>query len=250
MTSIGVLTVFQNEKIPLDYIVGTSAGAMVGACYAFGYPLEKAYEMGVEVSKRSRFEAALKSLRYCSLRFSGILTSKYFYDMFNPFMEGLKFEDALIPFAAMASDLRSGKTRVIKSGNLLSGIIASNSAPVLFEPYRYHRELLIDGASTDPLPIQVLINEKIDIKIAVSIPQLDYAISTKKKLNVIDVFFLSRFMMAEKIMTFSSELADVVIRPRVEGLSKEDWHYFEQIISAGESAGQLAVKQIKSLLEK
>jgi NTE family protein len=247
--SVGVLSVLEREKIPIDYIVGTSSGAVIGAYYALGQSVEDMsnilIEHGGNISKQY-----FKALRYISFNRKGILKINYMRDAFQKILAGKQFEDTIIPFAAVSSDLRSGRINVTKSGDLLAGLTASNAAPVLFEPYRYDGKLLIDGASTDPLPIQVLIDEKIDIKIAVSVPQFDFKISTKEQLSMIDIFFISRYMMADKIMEFSSKLADVIIKPRVEGLSKEDWHHIEAIMQSGEAAANLAIKRIRYLFEE
>lgn len=153
----------------------------------------------------------------------------------------------------MASDLYTGQSVVFKEGSVAKGIVASCSVPIIFEPIKEDingiRHLLIDGVASDPLPIQVLIDEQIDIKIAVPIRQLDLTTFLSKNPKMFSIFLRSRSMMAEKITNISTNLADVIIRPDVGGIHMLDsGKNFQKIIKAGEASAHTAIKRIKYLL--
>lgn len=248
---LGVLKVIKEEGIPLDYIVGTSAGAAYGACYAFGRSLDEIEKIILEDTKKSKFIFFITLLRNLSFGFKGIISSNFDRKFMAPLIGDVNFEDALIPFSVVASDLYTGKTIIFKSGKVIDGVIASNAAAVISEPIEVPGQLLIDGVATAPLPIQVLIEEKIDIKIAVPIPQLDLATVMTEKSKMFAIYLRSRSMMAEKMTNLSTELADVIIRPQVEKINMLDiWTNIPKIIEAGEIAARTAIRRIRYLLAR
>ncbi|MHB1947806.1 MAG: patatin-like phospholipase family protein [Gammaproteobacteria bacterium] len=248
IAQLGVLKVLQAENIPVDYIVGTSIGSVIGCCHAFSFPVEHILSKFLEMNQKSVLMSLATLLRNISLNLSGFLENSFYRKFFNSVFGDRSFSDDHIPFAAIASDLISGQTVVLNKGKIVDAIVASNTAPVLFEPYRQDHQLLIDGVATDPLPVDVLNKEGIDIKIAVPIPQLDLAVSITKKSKLIAIYVRSRSMMAECIVRNSAELADVIISPHVEGINMNDWRNVEKIIEAGEKSAKIAIKRIQYLL--
>lgn len=247
---VGVLKVFREEGIPLDYIVGTSMGAAIGGGYAFGIPLETIMARFFKEGKKSWLERQFERLLHLSMNFSGLLRPSYYNKEFAAIVANKRdFKEALIPFAAVASDLRTGKTVVLNSGDVIAAIATSNAAPVIFEPIKSGNQLLIDGVATAPLPIQVLLDEEIDIKIAVSIPQIDLVTPIKKNPKLLAIYLRSRSMMSEEIINLNAPRADVIIKPQVNGISMNDWSQINKIIQAGEIAAHHAVKRIRYLLE-
>ncbi len=246
---IGVLKIFQEEGIPIDYIAGASAGAFIGGFFAFGCSIEAIINAEKEI--QSYGTSLLSLLPHLCFNFSGILKNDRLHEIVRSVIGDKNIQDALIPFAAIASDLYTGRSVVFKQGNVAKSIAASCSIPILFEPEKdQDHHLLVDAIATDPLPIQVLLDERIDIKIAVPIPQLDLAVMMKENPKIPTIFFRSRSMMAEKMMHMNMALADVIIKPAVEGISAFDHgKHFDQIIKAGESAARSVIEQIKYLLK-
>lgn len=247
-SQLGVLNVLHDEGIPLDYIVGTSVGAVVGGSYAFSQSPEHLIEKFIEMSNQSKLISMANLMKHISFQFSGFLKNSFYRNVLQSIFDDKLFSDASIPFAAIASDLYTGKTIVLKDGKVIDAIIASNTAPVLFEPYVAGKNLLIDGVATNPLPVDVLISENIHIKIAVPIPQLDLAVSMSNKAKLTAVYIRSRSMMAERMTEGSSALADVIIKPAVKELNMNDWQNLNLIIEAGRDAAHTAIKRIRYLL--
>jgi len=243
----GVLKVLHEANIPLDYIVGTSVGAVAGGTYAFGYPMEKVVSQLHDIFNQSAWISLISLIRHLSLNFSGILKNSFYKKILYSFFGDSLIEDAKLPFAAIASDLYTGNTIIIKSGKVIDAVIASNAAPVIFEPVRSRTGLLVDGVATSPLPIQELIDSGIDIKIAVPIPQLDLAGCIKQNPKLLSVFLRTRSMMAEQITQSTTALANVIIRPQVNGIGMDDWKKLNIIIEAGETAAKIALKRIQYL---
>lgn len=243
---IGVLNVLHNANIPFDYIVGTSAGAAIGFAYALGISMQKIREFVLEFVEKSYISKLLYTLPYIAVSGKGLIRASYLKRTIDIFLNG-KEPELKIPFAAIASDLFSGETVVLKD-NWIAAITASNAAPVFMEPVAYDTKLLIDGAATAPLPIKVLCEEGIDIKIGVPIPQLDLITPLTKKSKIFAIYMRSRSMMVERIMNQSIELADVIINPNVHGIHMDNWSQAPKVIAAGEAAASIALNRIKFLL--
>lgn len=244
---IGVLRTLQKEGVPLDFITGTSIGAMIGGVYAFGLPLNDMIMRFDEEYKKMGF---FRQLKYLSLNFSGLIRNTYFRNKLGEVLGKKLIENALIPFSAIASDLFTGQTIVIKTGDLVEALVASNAAAVLIEPVKREGQFLIDGVATAPLPVQVLAAEGIDIKIAVPIPQLELLTSVTYRSKLLAIYIRSRCMMAERMMHESISLADVIIEPDVKNIRMDNWKQFHKIVEAGDIAASVAIKRIKYLFNE
>lgn len=245
MAHIGVLNEFKKENIPIDFIVGSSAGSLFGAVFAFGYSFEQLLKIFTKEAHKSR---VLLILRHFCFNFSGMVKNNYLKKILFPIFADSKIEDALIPFGAVSSDLYTGKTLIIKHGDTINALLASSAAPLLIEPVKYDNHLLIDGVATAPLPVRALYSEKMDIKVAVNIPQLDLIVSMKKKPTMLDVYLRSRSMMAQEMESAESKLADVLIIPKVHNARLTDWKNMERYIDAGREAALPAINIIKQHL--
>lgn len=247
VTHLGVLKVFQDEKIPLDYIVGSSAGAMCGACYAAGIPLDHALTIIKKEAKPSTFTIALKNP---SFNLKGIMNGNYLLTILQNLYGDKKIEDAKIPFAAVASDLISGEAVVYKRGKFVDAVRASSSIPFLINPIEDNNRLIIDGVATEPLPVNILEQEKIDIKIAVPVPQLDLVTSIDMNANLFTIYSRTYSMLIEQLVNYSKRRADIIIAPHVEGIKLLEWKKLDQIVQAGEDAARNSVNEIKKALKR
>lgn len=240
-----ILQKLHEKNIPIDYIVGSSAGALFGGCYAFGYSMDEIIEKLFREYKKSQFLIALK---YFSYRFSGILSQRYLRHFIKSLIGDKQMEDAFIPFSAVASDLQTGHACILNSGSATDAILASCSAPIINVPVIHDDHLLVDGVATMPLPTSVLVDENIDIKIAVPIPQLDLSTTVSLHSKMLAVYLRSRSIMAENISKYSIGIADVVIKPKVENINMLDWHSFQKVLDAGSEAAEEAIPAIEHLL--
>jgi NTE family protein len=148
MAHVGVLEELAAAGIPIQCVAGTSAGAMVGAAYA-------ADQLGAFRDTM----CALTRRRVLSLfdptwPRSGLLEGRRSLELIRPHV-GQRIEGLARPFAAIATDLRSGTEVVMREGDVLEAIRASIAIPGLFTPQRWRGRLLVDGGLTNPLPVDV-----------------------------------------------------------------------------------------------
>jgi len=176
---IGVLKVLERERVPIDCIVGTSMGAVVGGLYASGYTadeikavLDRIDWAEVLRDKPPRDERSMRrkedDLRLLGGVEVGLSNGKIAFPqgliqgqklemllrrLLLPTWQVRDFDHLPIPFRAIATDIVSGEKVVFAQGDLALAIRASMSVPGVFAPVRYEDHLLVDGGVVDNVPI-------------------------------------------------------------------------------------------------
>lgn len=244
LSHLGVMKVLQENKIPIDYISGTSGGALYGSAFAFGYNYDEIYKVFSSVYKKN-----LMRLWDPSMKFDGIFKgNKLINKTIKKLIGNQNIENSVIPFAVAATDLYSGKEQIMNSGNLLQAIRASLSIPIIFSPVRKNKMLLVDGVVTTPIPVSALKLASIDIKIAVYVSEL--TLFEKKRPNLLQVFLRSRNISADFIADESIDDANVLIKPKVNNIKQFDYFKIDDLILEGEKAAKKALPRIKRLLKQ
>ncbi len=160
---LGVLRALAEANIKIDLVVGTSIGALVGAIYAAGQ-IALLEEAALNMNWRR-----IVSFLDVVLPRSGLIDGKKIETFFRGHVQGTRFDDLRLPFAAVATDLRSGSPVVLKSGDLIEAVRASISIPGIFTPVISDGRVLVDGGLVEPVPVTVARNLGADRVIAVDI---------------------------------------------------------------------------------
>lgn len=145
---LGVLEVFEKNKIKIDYIAGTSIGAVIGALYSSGLSVNELKE----IAKKTKWS----NLVDFTLPDRGILSGKKIEDFLRNLLKNKKFEDLKIPLAVVATDVYKGEKVIFNKGDVVNALRASISIPSLFVPFEYDNRILVDGGLIDPLPNDVV----------------------------------------------------------------------------------------------
>ena len=262
MAEIGVLRVLDANKIPIDYIVGTSTGATIGAMYAAGISVDEIQRLYVDgiVQKamipgmipRLIFFPAAQIKRDITRKGEAGITDGARFKTFLEKTLPAKFSDLKIPFSAVTTDLVSGYTFVYSGGNLPLAVQASNSLPPLYKPIPVDGKLLVDGALRALVPTRRARASGADLVIAVDVSPLikeeksqDFAVLKNVLLRVSDigVMELNRRQDLE---------TDILIQPETNGITimTHDKALLEEAIKHGESAATQALPQIKQALQQ
>ncbi len=160
---IGVLKALRDMGIEPDVIAGCSVGSMVGATYAAG-KIDELEEWVKTLGWRDVFS-------FLDVNFNGgLIQGRKLFHFFHQYMAGLQIEDLPIPFAALATDLETGREVWLRRGPLATAIRASISLPGLFSPYRTpNGRFLLDGGLVNPVPVSLCKALGADIVIAVNL---------------------------------------------------------------------------------
>lgn len=271
LAHIGVLKALERKKIPIDLIVGTSIGALVGGAYASGSSPEalqrkveaylnspdfrdsaiKAYGMAHARGERGlaqKIQAHLKNYFYLiqAMFKPGILSNEDFQKTIDYFIPDIQIEETLIPFRAVATDLVSGQQITFSRGPLRQAVMASCAVPGAFAPLKEGEKLLSDGGITCLVPSSVARQEGADIVISVAVDRC--MVSSEELRNVVDIYYRVSEIMGERLKEYELAQADVVILPAVGDLHWSDFSQAMSLIDEGERAAMEKLKEIRRIL--
>jgi NTE family protein len=173
---IGAIEALEEAHIPIDFIVGCSVGAYVGAIYASG-SIHSLKDFVLKMDGKKVF-----SYFDIVLPRSGILNgTKRLRELFSIHTDVQDFSELKIPLMVVATDLETGKKVVLKSGDILEALRASMSMPGLFAPANVKSRWLVDGGLVDPVPVSVARGMGADIVIAVDLSSGTFSRKKRKK---------------------------------------------------------------------
>ena len=268
---VGVLKVLEENHIPIDYIVGTSMGAIVGGLYASGMsPGEieenfKSVDWGdlftdrlseKELSFRNKgdrrkfidLELGLKNGKIVFPKgiISGHKLSFLLKSMVSPAATTKNFDLLPIPFRAIATDIETGEEVILKYGNLAEAIRASMSIPGVFTPVEIDGRILVDGGAINNLPIDIARQMGADIIIAVDVgmplakrDELDSALDIT--MQVIGI--MTQQNVDEQIAQMRQK--DILIRPDLGHITTADFSKVAETISLGEEKARDFIEDLK-----
>jgi len=243
LAHIGVIKVLEENNIPIDFIAGSSMGAMVGGFYAANKDINQAENLASEANLKLILSLIDPSLR------QGMLGGKKVNNFIENQVGGVSFKDLKIPLSIVATNLKNGDSVVINKGNLAAAIRASISIPIVFKPIAQEDKLLVDGGLSLPVPADIVKKMGADVVIAVNL-DADYFSSESKKFGFYKIAENSINLLRHHLAYSNIKDADIVINPRV---GRIHWNKFlggQEIIAAGEAATREVLPQLRGLLQK
>ena len=239
---VGVLRALIEKGIHIDCIAGTSAGSIVAGAYAAGLTIEKIAEFGRKLRWRHIGRMTVSRL--------GIQSNERLEQYMRARLPITKFEDLRIPFAAVATDLKTHTAVVMKGqGDIPFAIRASCAIPGWYVPVIDDQgRQLVDGGLVAVVPVAVTRSLGADIVIAVDVNSegLSYIGSSSSMLGI----FLQSMMVVQKTSSaYQLEMADVVISPKIGHISYHKMGRADEMIAAGYEAGLKSIAQIRELID-
>lgn len=235
LAHIGVLQVLEENNIHVDMIVGSSIGAMVGSLYACGTNL-RMLESLIENMNTSY----LYDIRVPRMGFIAGRRIKEFLDLLT---KKKSFADLNVPLFVVCCDLISGERFIWEEGVISEAVRASISIPGIFTPIKKDNMLLVDGAVTDRLPVEVARLKKADLVIAV-----DVTFGPGKKTvihNTFDVILTTLDILQKQQFDIIYPKADILIQPAVTCFASQDFEKAREIIDMGREAAKNKLEEIK-----
>jgi NTE family protein len=253
---VGILKVFEREGVPIDMVAGTSMGALLGSFYCAGKSPTEIQEISKTITKYWLRQNIFGDLTFPH---GGFLAGQTLSAFLTSILGHVEFSQLVLPFAAVATDIRSGHEVVLKEGRVADAVRASTSLPIIFRPFLNKGHFLVDGGLVNPVPTSVVANMGADILISVNLtakPSLRRMIASRKAFfplaprspGMTEVFFKMIYTMQYEIAQARIEIAHVVIAPDMRDFLWSDFHRSEEILKVGEVAAEEAVAKVKSLL--
>jgi len=250
LAHIGVIKVLEENNIPIDFIAGCSIGAMVGGLYALTKDINWIEKMFLKTNWRQ-----IISFLAEPAFFSGGLVGGEKIERFILEQTGRKkFEDLKIPFIAIATDINTGEEVKIKEGSLAKAIRASSSIPLVFKPAKWKNKLLVDGGLSNPVPSDVVRKMGAEIVIAVNLDA--HLFQNKDRTKIYNDKFGVYTIAKKAIDALRCHLAqcrlqntDIVITPKVGGISWTKFAKGQEIVRKGEIEIRLVLPKIREHLD-
>ena len=167
LAHIGVLKVIDEEKIPIDFIAGTSIGALIGVVYASGLSTGEMEEIALNIDKKQ-----ITSFFTPTIPYSGLVEGKRITEFIKSIIGNPNIEDLKIPFAAIATNVLNGRKVMITKGSAVEAVRASISIPGIFTPCKHNGDFLVDGGLVDPVPVNCVRDMGADYIIGVNVVPL------------------------------------------------------------------------------
>jgi NTE family protein len=236
---IGVMKVLEANKIPLNFIIGTSAGSVAGAFYAYGYNAYDLQSLAMKVEKGDVFDLTVPK--------NGFIKGEKLENFVNVHVDNTPIEKLKIKFYAVVTDLATGEEVVFGSGNTGKAVRASSSIPGIFQPVKISGRTYVDGGVVSPVAVDAARRIGADVVIAVDISG---GVADSVPDGIMDIILQAIDIMYSKISMYQLKNADVVIRPKVSQIGSAEIEKRNEAILEGERAAQAALPQIQSIIEK
>ncbi len=248
LAHIGAIKILEANKIPIDFIAGSSIGALIGGLYAATKDINKIDEIILSSSKKQ-----LLNLMIDPSITGGIISGDKIEGFLNNIIDDVTFNELKIPFSAVATDLKSGRPVIIKKGKVSSAIRSSIAVPLIFKPIKDGKKLLVDGGLSSPVPVEAVRDMGADYIIAVNVDAHCFYHKDGDKLGLSDIAQYTFSMMRSHLSKFSSQGADIIIEPNINSHSVIGWKDFldgKNLIKKGETAAKSSIIEIKSDLKR
>lgn len=270
---IGVLEVLEQNHIPIDCIVGSSMGSIIGGLYAAGYSPQEIYQLAKKIDwltlmedtpprtnlfigqKQERGRAILQ------IRFKG--TKPAFPQALSPgqklsivltnltlladYPTTSDFDRLRVPFRALSCDLISGQKVLLRRGNLAEAMRASSAVPLLFMPVVMDSMLLVDGGLINNIPVDEVNNFPVDLIIGVdTVSKLRDRNNLNAPWEIADQ--VTSIMQREKNAQ-QREKASILIKIDMDDFKFDSFQFIDEMIAAGRTETKKYVEQIKKQID-
>jgi len=264
---IGVIKVLKTYSVPIDLIVGTSMGAIVGAVFCLNPDVNTLEQKMLETTDHPQIKrlesffaktseenqkkfliqkllSRIKNLYLWNLQAAKkwIMRTEPIVEVLRELFENKNFSDVQIPFACIAVDLNTASNIIIQKGKILEAILASSSIPGIFAPVKRDNQLLSDGGILSGVPAKQARILGADFVIGVDLAP---RYSVKEGLTGLDVIFQADWIKSCHLNKLNLKYCDWVIKPEVTDLT---WPAFSQgsfCINQGELEALKNIEKIK-----
>ena len=240
---IGVLRVLLREGLRPDLVVGSSAGAIVGAVYASGMPLAD-----IEALAASLGTATLLDISLWRMVKEGLGLGLARGEQLEGFLRNAlpaPMQAFPIPFAAVATDVKTGETVVLNHGDAALALRASSAVPGLYEPLNINGRMLADGQIVSPLPVDTALRLGAQRVVAVDVV---YPPQQASLTNPLDMVFQTVTIGTYRQMLLERSRAQVVISPAIAATDGQlGLRDRVMLIEAGERAAEQVLPALRVL---
>jgi NTE family protein len=269
LAHVGVVRWFEEHRIPIDLIAGTSMGGLIGGAVSagmsaselsailqqvnwdemFGFSPFKYKNIRRKEDARaypSRIELGLKQGISLPIALNnGQQVDFLLTRITGPYGAISSFDDLPTPFRAIAVDLVTAQQVILEEGSLASALRATMSLPGIFPPVELDGKVLVDGGALNNVPADVVRSMGADVVIAINVGSVGDTRKVSRSLlglmgQTVDVMMLAATRASLKT-------ADIIINPALDGFASLDWRRFTDLEAQGYAAAEAMKEQLLPL---
>lgn len=231
---IGIVRALEEHEVDVEYIAGTSIGALVGAFYAFGKDWDEIEALATELKWMDISGVSLS--RY------GLLSNDKLGRLIRKYLGDRQIEEANIPFAIVTTDISTGEKVVLKKGPVAEAVKASMCIPGVFHPLELDGKMLVDGGVVENVPISTVSELGAEYIIGV---ELNAKHTYKKPKHILDVLLNSFHFLIKNSGKLHVQKADFTIEPDLSNFKRSDMGQIKALIEKGYTEGRERLKALE-----
>jgi NTE family protein len=232
---IGVIQVLEENGIKPDLVVGTSAGSLVAALYASGKSGAALAQLADGMDESTITDWAFPG--------RGLIRGEALAKFVRDNTGGKPIERLPLPLGIVATDLDSGQAILFQVGDVGTAVRASSAVPAVFQPVKIGSREYVDGGLVSPVPVRFARQMGAELIIAVDISQAPEGAATGDAMRMLLQTFS---IMGRSINNFELREADVVLRPKLAGVSGADFAARKRNIQAGRDIATAMLPEIRA----
>ncbi len=272
LAHVGILKVLEEEGIPIHYISGASVGSVVGAMYAqnpdanalverFKTTLDESFfnQMGLkhlranyaqEGSFLHQASHSIKRRIVINIAQSRVALLKEIRlsNVLSRLVDEGNIEDTKLPLAIVATNLQTGEDIVFRTGAITNALVASSAIPGFLPPVLHNDEMLTDGGTSCPVPVDLLYKMGAEMTIAVEICMRDFP--PMESPNAIEIISRAEMITSRNLARMMAETADVSIFPDTKDVHWSEFFRFDELIEAGMESVKGKIPEIKKAIQR
>jgi NTE family protein len=210
LAHVGVLKTLEKYDIPIDYVAGASAGALIGGLYCYYGNAQELEDFILEFGYKDLF----KIVSDPKLK-NGLIKGEKMIKYLDKMTDKAVVENLKTPFNAVASNILTAKPYYFKEGKLSEAIKASASIPFLFQPTKKEGMVLIDGGATENIPVNCVKEMGANVVIAVSVNTNYFPLKKEELKSSTKIAHASTRTMIDRFSSMLASEADILIEPKL-----------------------------------
>ena len=270
LAHVGILKVLEEEKVPVEYVTGTSMGSIIGGLYSVGYTPDEIEKIASEMDWLALFNDSIERKgkgisrnliedrntmvlpmenfvpKFPSGAVGGKSASEKLNELFFGVAEVNDFKKFPKKFALVATDLNTGEGVMIDKGSIATAIRSSLSLPSVFNPVQAGERLYVDGGVVRNLPVQDVKVLGADYTIGVNVGE-GFSKRDPEKLNIAGVISDSMTIAGRQEVERQIRMLDLYMAPNLEKIESYDFGKVKEIIDAGEKVARENIESIRKL---
>lgn len=270
LAHVGILKVLEEEKVPVEYVTGTSMGSIIGGLYSVGYTPDEIEKIASEMDWLALFNDSIERKgkgisrnliedrntmvlpmenfvpKIPSGAVGGKSASEKLNELFFGVAEVNDFKKFPKKFALVATDLNTGEGVMIDKGSIATAIRSSLSLPSVFNPVQAGERLYVDGGVVRNLPVQDVKVLGADYTIGVNVGE-GFSKRDPEKLNIAGVISDSMTIAGRQEVERQIRMLDLYMAPNLEKIESYDFVKVKEIIDAGEKVARENIESIRKL---